>query len=98
MTYDIPAELDRWRTTARTAANAYEFVPLNELLQRARDEIVALRSHVLREAEVIRNEALEEAALIAQNECVVPPDAEEEQEMCYHIAAAIRKLKGKRDG
>lgn len=115
MTDDVVAELDRWRTTPRTAENAHEFVPIGELLQRARDDVVALRSiakqrlsmvqdanRCIEETQAllvaVRNEALEEAARIAENECIVPPDAEEEQEMCYHIAAAIRALKGKRDG
>lgn len=46
MNEDVVAEIDRWRTTARTAANAYEFVPLNELLDRARDEIMTLRERL----------------------------------------------------
>lgn len=46
--------------------------------------------------EEVRREALEEAALVAERGCLVPPDGgsptEAEREMCEAIAASIRTL------
>jgi len=40
--------------------------PLYPLIIRARDEIVALRTHTMRQAEMIRAEALEDAAQLCE--------------------------------
>ena len=109
MTDDVVAELDHWRTTPRTAENAHEFVPISELLKRARDEIVALRgllehsdrtviTAVVVATPAIRAEALEEAARV----CEEPARRLREElgwsaeaELLARYAGAIRALKDK---
>ena len=69
MSDDIVAELDRWMTTSEGRRVVAGFI-YRPLIQRARDEIAALRedrnAHAAREAGVLariaRAEALEEAA------------------------------------
>jgi hypothetical protein len=69
MSGDIVAELDRWLATEVIADDGN---PISGHLiakwkvERARDEIVALRTHVLRETEAIRANALEEAACVCE--------------------------------
>jgi hypothetical protein len=85
---DIVAELDRWLKLDMPGDD-------RGVLQRARDEIVALRddrnAHAAREAGVLARiawvEALEEAARVADGYCTERTDS---------VAAAIRALKEKR--
>ena len=85
MNDDIVAELDRWQ-----AIPEMPLVELLRLMQRARDEIVALQTYKhtaeqLSNALVTtRDEALEEAAVMMEREM--------EEPIC---AAAIRALKNK---
>jgi hypothetical protein len=91
MSDDIVAELDRWREWYTTDPEALAAI------QRARDEIVALRKGVADGGWVweqiqmahkaARAEALEEAAQVVEDE--FPPDASEE------CADRIRALKDK---
>ena len=84
---DILAELDRWMTTSQGRRVVAGFI-YRPLIQRARDEIVALRELVAEEADrsqefadsihdKARAEALEEAALAceARRDATGPQDA-----------------------
>ncbi|WP_316397322.1 hypothetical protein [Bradyrhizobium sp. 33ap4] len=70
-------------------------------IRRAMTEIAALRVACERLRGAVngsREAALEDAARIAENGCLVPPDGgsptEDELQMCNNIAFAIRLLKG----
>lgn len=101
MAEDVVAELELWLTARRTAENAHAFAPIGELLQRARDEILALRGYraecerqfqakvaeigtLLDQVHQARDEALEEAAQVADGYCTDRTD---------DVASAIRALK-----
>jgi hypothetical protein len=85
---DTVAELDRFVEAWRG-----DDVPLAMALQRARDEILALRDcyrrevlkseELYRRSDAVRAEALEEAARLLEGDSFYEP----------HIAAAIRALK-----
>lgn len=96
---DVVAELDRWIALAKDMASR----DMCEMLQRARDEIVALREKgatlvegfaAIRAANAIadkaRDEALEEAAQLCQARFKRPLDVE-----ALNCARAIRSLKDK---
>ena len=104
MADDVVAELDRWRRTPRTAENAHEFVPMSELLIRARDEIVALRKltdgdWVWQQITDTRAAALEEAAGLCELSAqIMQPDERRLGDAIAAVkscAAAIRALKDK---
>lgn len=102
---DVVAELERWRSTPRIAENAHEFVPMDELLQRARDEIMTLRAqqeavrgiagNERRLSEAIirqaRDEALDEAARVCEGGYTTGSTAS----TLEAVAKAIRALKDK---
>ena len=103
MNADVVAELDRWRTTPRTAETAQEFVPIGELLQRARDEIVALRKltdgdWVWQQITSTRDDALEDAAALCLRKArdhVIPIGQDNYHDGCLSCAGAIRALKAR---
>ena len=88
MSDDVVAELDRWLAV-------YDFAGLIDVavMQRARDEIVALRAFQVRVFADVRAEVLEEAA----HECGEEAKGSSEgfRDGCETCAAAIRALKDK---
>jgi len=87
MTDDIVAELERWL--------GYTHFPGRVALQRARDEIVALRAYRHENPHGVRIRALEEAARVC--ELMASPDQDELVEALNRVAiacaAAIRSLR-----
>ena len=94
MTHDVVVELDRWLDNSNDHTTPIDRI----VVQRARDEIVALRR--LRDGLVApalasaRTEALEEAAQVCEQYCDSPMIV---QIAGKGAAAAIRALKEKRD-
>jgi hypothetical protein len=102
---DVVESLKGWRHWHETRNAAV----LDEICQRARDEIVALRRYQAealakfadesaRSFPLVRAEALEEAAKVCERQVPAPElRATIYTEACERCAAAIRALKNKRD-
>lgn len=97
MTDDVVAELDRW-------LRVYNFAGLIDVavIQRARDEIVALRETIERQKLVLskghaqtRDEALDEAVQACTDQTSDDPPPGTYNDACEDCAAAIRALKEK---
>lgn len=98
MTDDVVAELDRWLAVWSSHFGGTHSVDM-EVVQRARDEIMALRGAMQHDSAALatlrkhaRAEALEEAAMVADRWEERP-----EFDKAAAIAKAIRALKGPSD-